>query len=154
MAAISARPQQGTAFSSRVFDAADGNGSQTFPLSNLPDGPGWLKLERRGTNVFGPSGHRRWVDYIRDHRACVFGWTCGRPRIRYFGFLSGEGIRGAIGRLQSRWCGQFFGYPRDDRHCCIWRLSRTSGLQRCIGLLGYQSVYSDFDRELGLSNDF
>ena len=53
MAAISARPQQGTQFASRVFDAADGNGSQTFPLSNLPDGPVWLKLERRGTNIYG-----------------------------------------------------------------------------------------------------
>ena len=53
MASISARPQQGTTFAARVFDAADGNGSQTFPLSNLPDGPVWLKIERRGTNVFG-----------------------------------------------------------------------------------------------------
>ena len=56
MASISARPQQGTAFSARVFSVADGNGSQTFPLSNLPDGPVWLKLERRGTEVYGFAG--------------------------------------------------------------------------------------------------
>jgi len=55
-ATISARPQQGTQFGARVFDAADGNGSQTFPLSNLPDGPVWLKLERRGNRVFGFTG--------------------------------------------------------------------------------------------------
>ncbi len=56
MASISARPEQGTQFSARVFDAADGNGTQVFPLSNLPDGPVWLKLERRGSRVFGFAG--------------------------------------------------------------------------------------------------
>ena len=56
MAAISARPQQGTQFSARVFDAADGNGTQTFPLSNLSAGPVWLKLERRGNRVVGYTG--------------------------------------------------------------------------------------------------
>ncbi len=55
-ASISARPSQGTHFTARNFDAADGNGSQTFPLSNLADGPVWLKLERRGNRIFGFAG--------------------------------------------------------------------------------------------------
>ncbi len=55
-AAVSARPQEGSRFSARVFDAADGNGTQTFPLSNLPDGPVWLRLERRGNRIVGYVG--------------------------------------------------------------------------------------------------
>ena len=55
-ATISARPTEGSQFSSRGTDAADGSGSQTFPLSNLPDGSVWLRLERRGNSVVGYVG--------------------------------------------------------------------------------------------------
>ena len=55
-ATISARPTEGSQFSSRGTDAADGSGSQTFPLSNLPDGDVWLRLERRGNSVVGYVG--------------------------------------------------------------------------------------------------
>ena len=55
-ATIFARPTEGSQFSSRGTDAADGSGSQTFPLSNLPDGAVWLRLERRGNSVVGYVG--------------------------------------------------------------------------------------------------
>ena len=55
-ATISARPDEGSQFSSRGTDAADGSGGQTFPLSNLPDGSVWLRLERRGNRVVGYVG--------------------------------------------------------------------------------------------------
>ena len=55
-AAISVRPDQGTQFSARNFDAADGNGTQTFSLANLSAGSIWLKLERRGNRIVGYTG--------------------------------------------------------------------------------------------------
>ena len=54
-ATVLARPTSGSQFTSRGFDAGDGNGSQTFDLSKLP-GPVWLRLERRGNSVIGYVG--------------------------------------------------------------------------------------------------
>ena len=53
---IYARPTEGSQFSSRGIDAGDGDGDQTFPLSNLQDGDVWLRLERRGNRVVGYVG--------------------------------------------------------------------------------------------------
>ena len=53
---VFARPTEGSQFSSRGIDAGDGNGAQTFPLSNLQDGNVWLRLERRGNSVVGYVG--------------------------------------------------------------------------------------------------
>ena len=53
---VYARPTQGSQFSSRGIDAGDGDGAQTFPLSNLDDGDVWLRLERRGNSVVGYVG--------------------------------------------------------------------------------------------------
>ena len=53
---VYARPTEGSQFSSRGIDAGDGNGAQTFPLSNLQDGDVWLRLERRGNSVVGYVG--------------------------------------------------------------------------------------------------
>ena len=53
---VYARPTEGSQFSSRGIDAGDGDGAQTFPLSNLQDGDVWLRLERRGNRVVGYVG--------------------------------------------------------------------------------------------------
>ena len=53
---VYARPTEGSQFSSRGIDAGDGDGAQTFPLSNLQDGDVWLRLERRGNSVVGYVG--------------------------------------------------------------------------------------------------
>jgi len=50
MLVVNARPTLGSEFSSRGFDAADGNGRQSFPLST---GSTWLKIERRGDHIIG-----------------------------------------------------------------------------------------------------
>ena len=56
MGATYATLESGTKFSSRNFVVADGNGSQTFPLSNLQSGSVWVKVERRGNRIVGYVG--------------------------------------------------------------------------------------------------
>jgi hypothetical protein len=56
MAAVSETPESGSDFTSRGWDAADGDGEQSFSLATLPM---WLKVERRDSFIVayvGPDG--------------------------------------------------------------------------------------------------